>query len=119
MGQESDQEEHRCDLCQQGARPPLMFQNGFNDHLKDEILNLSFEEASWHNTHHRLVWKRDTGNVYHIENLLQDSESGNYGWVASGDDASDLEYYAVIINERVSDPAIRDLWEKGKTRKVG
>ena len=118
MGQEYGVEEHRCDMCQRGARPPMMFQNGFNDHLMDEILNLSFQEASWHNTNNRIVWKNERGNVYQIEALLRDSETDELGWVRSSDDVIDLEYYAVIIDEQISDRAVRDLWEKERLHRL-
>lgn len=114
MGKEWSHDEHRCDMCQMGAKPPMMFQNGFNDHLKDEILRLEFEPASWHNNHHRIVWRTETNNVYQIEQLVKNDETDKMAWLLSSDDVTDIENYAVVIDQRsLRDRDARDLYEKG------
>ena len=100
-----------CDHCVRGAKPPLMFQNGFNDHLKDEILVVSLEGTGAWGSPYKIVWRdSNSQKVTYSESLMQDMDSDDWHWIGQDElTKSELPYYAKIINAELTSKTILEL----------
>ena len=113
----------KCDHCVRGAKPPLMFQNGFNDHLKDDILVVGLEGIGTYANPYKIAWRNSDGKkvVYH-ETLVM-NESGYYDWLSDDQEVADeLPYYAKIVNQSLVNKQIVDLWNEkalGRVQELG
>ena len=106
-----------CYLCQNGALAPLMSVNGFNDHLKEDILRVSFHHQYEIGNRMLIRWVLDREDrIYNTERLII-NQKGEWEW--HNDDPAaqeDVQYYCRILSQDVSVRSIKELYDRTPDR---